>query len=173
MELRLADRIITTERPAFVMGIVNATPDSFYSESRGGADRALSLVDEGADIIDIGGESTRPGSEYVSAEEEIERIVPVIEAVRKKSSVPISVDTRKCEVMKAARKAGADILNDVSALEDDSLMASYAASEKIPVLLMHKRGIPSTMQEKTSYKDVFADVRLKDAICFSLMLMIR
>ncbi|HBB42124.1 MAG TPA: dihydropteroate synthase [Treponema sp.] len=158
MELRLADRIITTERPAFVMGIVNATPDSFYSESRGGADRALSLVDEGADIIDIGGESTRPGSEYVSAEEEIERIVPVIEAVRKKSSVPISVDTRKCEVMKAARKAGADILNDVSALEDDSLMASYAASEKIPVVLMHKRGIPSTMQEKTSYKDVFADV---------------
>ena len=156
--LSLSNRTITTELPAFVMGIVNATPDSFFEKSRGGAENALRLIGEGADILDIGGESTRPGSEYVGAEEEIRRVVPVIRAVRRVSDIPISVDTRKFEVMKAAFDEGADILNDISALEDDERLAPFCAETKIPVILMHKRGNPSTMQKNTVYKHVFDEV---------------
>lgn len=156
--LHLADRDITTDRPAFIMGIVNATPDSFYNVSRGGIDRALQLVDEGADIIDIGGESTRPGSVYVNETEELRRVVSVIEMLRRRSNIPISVDTRKQAVMEAAWNAGADILNDISALEDAESMASFAADNKLPVILMHKRGVPKTMQEATSYDDVCKQV---------------
>ena len=158
MKYSLADRFIETELPAFVMGIVNANGDSFWKESRGGLERAMSLVSDGADILDIGGESTRPGSEYVDADEEIRRVVPVIEAIRKESDIPISVDTRKYEVMKAAFDAGADILNDISALEDDERLASFAAEKKIPVILMHKRGIPTDMQSNTAYSNVLSDV---------------
>lgn len=159
MELKLSGgRSVSTDLPAFVMGIVNATPDSFWKESRGGLGRALSLVEDGADIIDVGGESTRPGSGYISDDEEIRRVVPVVEALRRVSSVPISIDTRKLSVMKAAFEAGADILNDVSALEDEPLLADFAAEKNIPVILMHKRGIPSTMQDDTSYGNAFAEV---------------
>mgnify|MGYP002622484789 CR=1 FL=1 len=158
MEFCLADRTIETSLPAFVMGIVNANGDSFWDGSRGGEERAFRLLEEGADILDIGGESTRPGSEYVSAEEEIRRVVPVVEAIRRKSDVPISIDTRKFEVMKAAYEAGADILNDISALEDDDNLAAFAAEKKIPVVLMHKRGTPADMQKDTSYSDVFSEV---------------
>lgn len=158
IELCLSDRTVSTELPALIMGIVNCTLDSFFEGSRGGLERALELIEEGADIIDVGGESTRPGSEYVSAEEETARIIPVIEGIRKVSDIPVSVDTRKKSVMEAAVTAGADILNDVSALEDDAAMASFAARAKIPVILMHKRGIPSSMQGDTKYNDVFAEV---------------
>lgn len=158
LSLKLADRTIHTSRPAFVMGIVNCTPDSFYEKSRGGYDEAARLIDEGADIIDIGGESTRPGADYVSEDEEMARVVPVVESIRKKFSTPISVDTRKASVMKAALDAGADIVNDVSALEDDPEMAGLAASKKVPVILMHKRGLPSNMQDNTSYGDIFTEV---------------
>lgn len=158
--LNLASRKISTDFPAFLMGIVNCTPDSFFSGSRGGAERAFELIDEGADILDLGGESTRPGSDYVSAEEEIKRIVPVIQEIRRRSDIPISVDTRKMSVMKAAFDSGADILNDISSLEDDPQMAFFAAEKKIPVILMHKRGIPSTMQADTEYKDIFNEVSL-------------
>ncbi|WP_294430903.1 dihydropteroate synthase [uncultured Treponema sp.] len=156
--LLLRNRNITTNLPAFVMGIVNATPDSFFDKSRGGADEALRLVEEGADILDIGGESARPGSEYVSSEEEIRRIIPVIEAVRKVSDIPVSVDTRKFDVMKAAFDAGADILNDISALEDDEKLAPFCAETEIPVILMHKRGNPGTMQKNTVYDNIFDEV---------------
>ncbi|WP_287283237.1 dihydropteroate synthase [Treponema sp.] len=156
--LELSGRTITAKRDVFIMGIVNCTGDSFYSESRGGAERAFKLEQEGADIIDLGAESTRPGADYVSAEEEIKRLVPVIREIRKKSSIPISIDTRKKSVMEAAFNEGADMLNDVSALEDDEEMASFAAEKGIPVFLMHKRGIPSDMQNDTSYEDVFAEV---------------
>lgn len=168
--LPLRNRNITTELPAFVMGIVNATPDSFFDKSRGGADDALRLVEEGSDILDIGGESTRPGSEYVSAEEEIRRVIPVIEAVRKVSDVPVSVDTRKFEVMKAAFDAGADILNDISALEDDERLAPFCAEAGIPVILMHKRGNPGTMQKNTVYDNIFDEVNeyLKKRVEFAL-----
>ena len=113
-KILLANREISTSLPAFVMGIVNATPDSFFEKSRGGVENALRLADEGADILDIGGESSRPGSDYVSAEEEIRRVVPVIREIRKRTDLPISVDTRKFEVMKACFDEGADILNDIS-----------------------------------------------------------
>lgn len=116
LQLKFGLKHAVTERDAFVMGIVNATPDSFYSESRGGAERALKLISEGADILDIGGESTRPGYTPVCAEEEISRIVPIVQAVRRESSIPISIDTTKLEVFKAAFAAGADIWNDVTAL---------------------------------------------------------
>jgi dihydropteroate synthase len=156
--LVLRDRTVTTQNPAFVMGIVNATPDSFYSGSRGGGDLALQLIDDGADVLDIGGESSRPGAEYVGADEEIKRIIPVLRAVRRHSQIPVSVDTRKKAVMEAALNEGADILNDISALEDDRELAPFAAAAGIPVILMHKRGIPAIMQKNTSYGDVFAEV---------------
>ncbi len=156
--LRLANRELSTHRPAFIMGIVNATPDSFYGGSRGGADRAMRLVEEGADILDIGGESTRPGSAYVPEDEEIRRIIPVIEQIRRHTDTPISVDTRKKAVMEAAWNAGADILNDISALEDDEALAPFAAQKGMPVILMHKRGVPATMQQHTSYDNVFRQV---------------
>lgn len=158
ISLALADRTITTPLPALIMGIVNCTPDSFYAQSRGGVDEALRLIAEGADIIDVGGESTRPGASYISAPEEIERVVPVIQEIRKHSSVPISVDTRKLAVMEAAYESGADIVNDVSALEDEPQLASFAALHKLPVILMHKRGIPVIMQKDTAYQNVFAQV---------------
>lgn len=169
-EFSLAQRKIFTELPAFVMGILNATPDSFFDESRGGIERAFKLIEEGADIIDIGGESSRPGSSYLSEEDELQRIIPVIQEIRKHSEIPISVDTRKCNVMKAAFDAGADILNDISALEDDLKLAEFCAKEKIPVILMHKRGIPSQMQKNTEYKNIVDEVNsyLKERVKFAL-----
>ncbi len=156
--LELHNRTINSKYNAFVMGIVNCNDTSFYSKSRGGAERALSLIEEGAEILDLGAESTRPGSSYISAEEEMERLIPVIREVRKVSSIPISIDTRKKKVMSACFEEGADILNDISALEDDPELAEYAALKKIPVILMHKRGIPGEMQKLTDYDDVFSEV---------------
>ena len=156
--LKLKDRTISTEKPAFVMGIVNATPDSFWHESRGGIENAMNLIEQGADLLDIGGESTRPGSSYVDAAEEISRVVPLVKEIRRNSDIPVSIDTRKLEVMQAAYDCGADILNDVSALEDDERLASFAAKTEIPVILMHKRGNPDIMQNNASYSDAFAEV---------------
>lgn len=157
-ELKLAQRTIHTERPAFIMGIINCTPDSFYPDSRGSQDLAFKCIDEGADILDLGGESTRPGADYIAEDEEIRRIVPVIKEIRKRSDIPISIDTRKKNVMKAAFDEGADIVNDISALEDDPELAAFASEKKIPVILMHKRGSSSDMQKNTSYEDVFLEV---------------
>ena len=158
LSLNLKNRTITTDKSAFVMGIVNTTPDSFWSESRGGIERAFALIEEGADILDLGAESTRPGSSYISEEEEIKRLLPVIKEIRNHSDIPLSIDTRKKNVMKASFDAGADILNDISALEDDKEMASFCAESEIPVILMHKRGNPSTMQDNTEYSNVFDEV---------------
>lgn len=135
--LCLGKKIIESPRKAFVMGIVNATPDSFFENSRGGFDLALKLIDDGADILDIGGESTRPGFTEVSEEEEISRVVPLIQQIRKiNDKIPISVDTRKTAVMKAAYENGADVLNDISALEFDSKMADFISSTELSVVLM-------------------------------------
>lgn len=165
ISLSLADRTITTELPAFIIGIVNCTPDSFYEQSRcgdkplaDGIQMARSLISEGADIIDVGGESSRPGSSYISEEEEIRRVVPIVESIRKESAIPISVDTRKKIVMEAAYNAGADIVNDISALEDDPDLGTFASLHKLSVILMHKRGKPDIMQKDTAYTDVFAEV---------------
>ncbi|MCR5171510.1 MAG: dihydropteroate synthase [Treponema sp.] len=158
IELKLSDRTITTNHKAFVMGIVNVTPDSFWKKSRGGKSLALKLIREGADILDIGAESTRPGSSYVSEEVQIKRLVPIIKAIRKVSDIPVSVDTRSARVFKECRQAGADILNDVAALEDDAELAPYCAKEKVPVILMHKRSTPDKMQQNTTYTDIFKEV---------------
>lgn len=135
--LCLGKKFIESPRKAFVMGIVNATPDSFFENSRGGFDLALKLIDDGADILDIGGESTRPGFTEVSEEEEISRVVPLIQKIRQvNDKIPISVDTRKTAVMKAAYENGADVLNDVSALEFDLKMADFISSTELSVVLM-------------------------------------
>ncbi|MGR3433620.1 MAG: dihydropteroate synthase [Shimia sp.] len=152
---------LTLDRPR-IMGIVNVTPDSF---SDGGADaslgqtvdRALGLVAEGADILDIGGESTRPGAAEVPADQEIARTGPVIEALRARSSVPISIDTRKAAVARAALAAGADMVNDVSALRFDPNLAGVAAGARA-LCLMHSRATPETMQDAARYDDVMAEV---------------
>lgn len=157
-QLHLRKRTLDAPLGVFVMGVINATKDSFWEESRGGIERVQRLIAEGADILDIGGESSRPGSAYVSADEETARIIPLIQAVRRISDIPISVDTRKASVMQAALEAGADILNDISALEDDAALPELAAQAEIPVILMHKRGTPKTMQQNTAYRDVFSEV---------------
>jgi len=147
---------------ALVMAIINCTNDSFYAASRALADeavdRALAAEADGADIIDFGGESSRPGAEYTSEAEELARLLPVITAFRKRSSLAVSVDTRKSAVAAAVLDAGADIINDISALDDDPLMAELCARRRAAVVLMHKRGIPRTMQEAPAYGDVVAEV---------------
>ncbi len=149
---------------AVVMGIVNTTPDSFYEGSRvmdvsSAVDTVSGMVGSGALIIDVGGESTRPGSLYVSVDEETGRVVPVIEAVRARWDVAISVDTRKAPVAAAALDAGADIVNDISALYDDADLAPLCAARGVPVVLMHKKGVPSNMQDSPWYDDCAAEVR--------------
>lgn len=151
------------------MGIINCTPDSFYAESRsysGGAgtdprkalETARRMIEEGADILDLGGESTRPGSSYIDAGEEQRRLLPVIEGIRKFSDIPISVDTRKAEVASKAVGAGANMINDISALEDDPSMAAVVSETGVSVILMHKKGEPSTMQDDPYYDDVLGEV---------------
>ena len=146
-----------------VMGILNTTPDSFSDGGQFGSRasvraHALSLIQEGADIIDIGGESTRPGADEVALEEEILRTKPAILDVRQLSSVPLSIDTRKAPVAAAALDAGVDWINDVSALSFDSEMAQVAARSGAPLCLMHAPSDPKTMQQNAQYQDVLLDV---------------
>jgi dihydropteroate synthase len=146
-----------------LMGIINVTPDSFYDGGRrldGGRAIAdgLALIEEGADIIDIGGESTRPGARPVPEQEELERVLPVIRGLRSVTKVPISIDTYKASVAQQALHEGADIVNDVSALRFDAEMAALAAAEKVPVVLMHMLGTPRTMQSEPRYDDVLREV---------------
>lgn len=162
-EWKLARRTLTIGARTLVMGVLNATPDSF---SDGGQfydfDAALAhaeaMCEEGADIIDIGGESTRPGSEPVTAEEELRRILPLIERLTRQDRVAISVDTTKSEVARAALDAGAEIVNDISALRFDFRIADCAARAGAGLILMHSRGTPATMQKLPPVADVFAEV---------------
>src|SRR5689334_6956414 len=146
-----------------VMGIVNVTPDSFsdggvHFDRQTAVESALRMEQDGAAFVDVGGESTRPGSEAVSVEQELERVIPVIEGIRARSGVTISIDTRKATVAQAALVAGADMINDVSALRHDPDMRVLAAQSGVPVILMHMRGEPRTMQENIHYDDVVDDV---------------
>ena len=141
-----------------VMGIINATPDSFsdggsFPDPEAAALHGLRLVAEGADVLDVGGESTRPGSEPVTEEEELSRVLPVIEALRAKTDAPLSIDTSKAAVAEAALEAGADIINDVTALWGDREMGKIAASTGAGLILMHMQGRPETMQVHPSYAD--------------------
>lgn len=139
ISMQFGQKNLKTERKAFVMGILNVTPDSFYEKSRGGYEKAEKLIKSGADILDIGGESTRPGFTKISVDEELNRVIPVIEKIRKNYDIPISIDTTKYQVLKAAFEAGADIYNDVSAFksENGELSADFVAENNMSVVLMH------------------------------------
>ena len=146
-----------------LMGVLNITPDSFsdggqFLDVEKAVAHGVELAAEGADIIDIGGESTRPGAQPVPVVEEIRRVAPVIRGLRAQISIPISIDTHKAEVARRALEEGADIVNDISALRLDAGMASLAAAEKVPVILMHMQGMPRTMQLNPSYVDVVSEV---------------
>lgn len=146
-----------------IMGILNVTPDSFFDGGRhdqvsAAVEHALRMVKEGADIIDIGGESTRPGADLISVDEEMSRVVPVIEALKSRTDALISIDTRKSEVMSEAVKAGAHIINDVSALSFDPNSLAVAAELNVPVILMHSQGTPEVMQNNPSYNHVVLDI---------------
>jgi dihydropteroate synthase len=148
-----------------VMGILNVTPDSFsdggrYLDVEQAIEHGKKLSEEGADFIDVGGESTRPGSESVSIEEEIRRVIPVIESLVKIISIPISIDTYKSDVAEAALLAGAVIINDISAMTFDAKMASVAAKHNASVVLMHIKGTPKTMQQNPGYANVTEDVKI-------------
>ncbi len=145
------------------MGVVNVTPDSFsdgglYFQKDSAIKHALKLIDDGADIIDIGGESTRPGSFPIDAEEEIRRTIPVIEELAKKTKIPLSIDTYKAEVAKRALDAGASIVNDISALRFDPEMASVVAEYGVPVILMHIKGTPRNMQVNPFYNALIPEI---------------
>lgn len=160
-QLDCGGRVLRLDRPR-VMGIVNVTPDSFsdggaHDTTEAAVAHGLQLVAEGADLLDIGGESTRPGAAPVSVEEELRRVVPVIQALAERTDVPLSVDTFKPEVMRAAVAAGAGMINDIHALRQDGALAA-AAELGVPVVLMHMQGEPGSMQDTPHYDDVVAEV---------------
>jgi dihydropteroate synthase len=152
-------------RRTCVMGVVNVTPDSFsdggrFLDSRAAIDQGLRLAAAGADIIDVGGESTRPFSEPVPADEEIQRVVPVIAALAKTIRIPISIDTTKAAVARRALEAGAAMINDITALRSDAGLGALAAESGVPVVLMHMQGEPRIMQVAPRYDDLVAEIRL-------------
>lgn len=154
-----------------VMGVLNVTPDSFadggrYMKEETAIAHGLAMAAEGADILDVGGESTRPFAEQVPAEEEAARVVPVIEALAREVDIPISIDTTKAEVARAAFQAGASILNDVSALRFDPVLPELAAEAGVPVVLMHMKGEPRNMQKDPTYEALIPEVSafLEDAV---------
>jgi len=159
---KTSQRTLSLERP-LIMGILNVTPDSFsdgnlFNDPQRAIDRALELIEEGADIIDIGGESTRPGAPPVSEDDEIERVVPVISGLAGKISCAISIDTWKSGVAHAAIEAGAEIINDISGFTFDQLMPTVAARSGAAAVLMHTRGTPQEMQSNTTYTDLIGEV---------------
>ena len=161
--LRLPSGALLLGERTLVMGVLNVTPDSFsdgglFFDARQAVTRALEIQRAGADILDIGGESTRPGARPVSAEEELRRILPVLQKLRGLLKIPISVDTSKAEVAEAAAAAGAQILNDVTALRRDPRLAEVARRQRLPLVLMHMRGEPRTMQKGPFARDVMRDV---------------
>lgn len=171
----MTDRKLTIRNKSFewgkrtyLMGVLNVTPDSFsdggdYYTIESALAQAENMVKSGVDIIDIGGQSTRPGAAEISLEEEIDRVIPLVQVVRQKAeifgSVPISVDTTRAQVAKAAVEAGADIINDISGATFDSQMLSTVAHLKVPIILMHIRGTPQTMQKLTDYRDLIGEIR--------------
>lgn len=161
--IQLKNSTIPFGKRCYLMGIVNVTPDSFsdgglFVEQKTALEHALHLIQAGADMIDIGGESTRPGAQTVSVSEELERVIPLIKALRAQSPVTISIDTYKAEVARQALAAGADIINDISALTFDPDMASVVAHSHAPIILMHIRKTPANMQVDIHYDDLIEDL---------------
>ena len=163
MTLKIRDRIFHWGVRTYLMGILNVTPDSFsdggeFNNRETALAQARDMIANGVDIIDIGGESTRPNAESVTVEEELKRVIPVIEQLRQESSIPISIDTTKAIVAQKAIAAGADIVNDISGATFDDQMLVTVAQLNVPLILMHLRGNPKTMQSLTDYQDVVAEV---------------
>jgi dihydropteroate synthase len=159
----LGRRQLDLSRRPLIMGILNVTPDSFsdggrHFDPQTAADAALKMEADGADIIDVGGESTRPYSRAVPVDEELRRVIPVLEKLRPRVKVPISIDTSKAAVAAAAIDAGAEIINDVTGLEGDPDMAALAVQRGVGVCVMHMRGTPQTMQDNPRYQDVVAEI---------------
>ena len=169
--LSWSDNVLDLDLKTHVMGVLNVTPDSFsdggqYLESNTAIERGFTMAREGADIIDVGGESTRPYSRKITISEELDRVVPVIEGLRKELAIPISIDTCKGEVAQEALRVGASMINDISALRFDPDMASIAAEAGVPVILMHMKGMPENMQKNPTYGDLIPEIFdfLEDAI---------
>ncbi|HYL83588.1 MAG TPA: dihydropteroate synthase [Candidatus Angelobacter sp.] len=169
--LQLRSRKLVLGERTLIMGVLNVTPDSFsdggrFLDATDAIEHALEMERAGADILDIGGESTRPGSSATSAAEEIQRVIPVLQGLRGVLKIPISIDTQKLEVAEAALDAGAEILNDISGLQSEPRLAELAARRRVPLILMHMRGEPRTMQKTGFARDVMKDVTqgLREAV---------
>jgi dihydropteroate synthase len=169
--LSWSDHVLDLDLKTCIMGVLNVTPDSFsdggqYLESNTAIERGFTMAREGADIIDVGGESTRPFSRKITVREELDRVIPVIEGLRKELAIPISIDTCKGEVAQEALRVGASMINDISALRFDPDMASIAAEAGVPVILMHMKGMPENMQKNPTYGDLIPEIFdfLEDAI---------
>lgn len=161
--LKLPSRTLVLGERTLVMGVLNVTPDSFsdggeFLDPARAIDHAIAMESAGAELLDIGGESTRPGSQEVPASEELDRILPVLEGLCGRIKIPVSVDTRRAAVAELAFRAGAEIINDVSGLRNDPRIAEVAARQRVPLILMHMRGEPRTMQETGFARDVLSDV---------------
>ncbi|MGP1384249.1 MAG: dihydropteroate synthase [Thainema sp.] len=163
---QLRDRTFEWGQRTYLMGILNVTPDSFsdggqFNTLNSALEQAQRMAEAGADILDIGGQSTRPGAEQITLEAEIERVIPIIQTLRQMdwmTTVPISVDTTRAEVAKCAIAAGADIINDISGGMFEPEILSVAAALNVPIILMHMRGTPQTMQQMTDYTDLVGDI---------------
>jgi dihydropteroate synthase len=161
--IKLGRKAIDLGSRTYVMGILNVTPDSFSDGGRflappAALDHAIAMVEQGADFIDVGAESTRPGSRAVPAKEQLARLLPVLRAVKKRAKVPVSVDTTSATVAQGALREGADVVNDVSALTGDRRMAAVVARAGVPCILMHMKGRPRTMQRNPEYSDLMSEV---------------
>src|ERR1700737_1554254 len=162
-KLRLGSGMLLLGERTLVMGVLNVTPDSFsdggkFYDVKAAVRRALEIEEDGAGILDVGGESTRPESEAIGDDEEVERVLPVLNALRNCLKIPISIDTKKAAVAEVALGAGAQIINDISGLRGDPGMAAVAAKNRAPIILMHIRGTPQTMQRGPFARNVMADV---------------
>ncbi|MFM6105394.1 MAG: dihydropteroate synthase [Sphaerospermopsis kisseleviana] len=162
-QLIIRERCFTWGQRTYLMGILNVTPDSFsdgglFNTTSAALAQAQTMVDAGADIIDIGGQSTRPGAEQITLTEELDRVLSVLQIIRPKITIPISVDTTRAEVAQAAVKAGADIVNDISGGTYDPEMLPTVAKLDVPIMLMHIRGTPQTMQQHTDYQDLMGEI---------------
>jgi dihydropteroate synthase len=161
--VKLPSRTLTLGERTLIMGVLNVTPDSFsdggkFLDAGSAIEHALAMERAGAALLDIGGESTRPGSSATPAMDELARVLPVLEGLRGVLKIPISIDTQKCEVAEAALEAGAEIVNDISGLKSDPRLAELAARRRVPLILMHLRGEPRTMQKVGFARDVMKDV---------------
>ncbi|MCJ7748850.1 MAG: dihydropteroate synthase [Desulfobacterales bacterium] len=161
--IRCRKRTFKLGKQTLLMGVLNVTPDSFsdgglFLDREKAIAQGLKMVEEGADLIDIGGESTKPGSKPLGLEEELRRVIPVIEALAKEVDVPISIDTYKSTVAKKAIEAGAQMINDISGLHFDPDLAHVASKEDVPLILMHTRGTPETMQKDVHYESLFSEI---------------